>query len=288
MASGSGSTGKVCRRCGVDCAKLPRVKDDRGRYYCKPCYEAARREKLQRNAARATQADAAPATTVDDQPIDVEPIDTAADDPRTTEIALDADSFAIGDWSDAPVPLEAVEETCPGCGGAMASSAVLCVGCGFNRKTGRRIAMSAAGGATAPPTERLPIPRGATRGDAGTAAASGFAAQPWFFGLVSTLFFVGLYVLASRSLAMASVYQGMQMLFSLVIGLWVLVVAFQEGAAHGILCLLCGPYALYYGFVRQENRHLKFGLGASIVAAVLAAFLGGNLLLEMVAKRAGT
>jgi len=291
MASASGSAGKTCRRCGVDCSKLPRVKDDRGRYYCKPCYEAARREKVRRDAARAALAAEPEPAAVDDEPVDVEPIDTAEEDSRTTEIALEADSFAIGDWSEAPLQLETVEETCPGCGGAMAASAVVCLGCGFNRKTGRRMAMSEAGGAVAaPPTERLPIPRVSTRGDAGTSAvaASGFAAQPWFFGLASAVFFVALYALATRSLAIASVYQGLQMLFSLVIGLWILVVAFQEGAIHGILCLLCGPYALYYGLVRQDNRHLKFGMGASLMAFVLSLVLGGNMLLEALAKRAGT
>ncbi len=286
MASASGSAGKTCRRCGVDCSKLPRVKDDRGRYYCKPCYEAARREKMQRNAARAALADEAEPAAIDDGPVETGPVETADEDLRTTEIALEADSFIIDDLSDAPLPLEAAEETCPGCAAPMPASAIVCMGCGFNRKTGRRMAV--AGAAAAPPTTRGEMSRGAARGDAGTAATPGFVAQPWFFGLASTLFFVGLYVVASRSVALASVYQGLQLLFSLVIGLWILVVAFQEGAAHGILCVLCGPYALYYGLVRQENRHLKFGMGASLVAAVLAAFLGGNLLLEVLAKRAGT
>jgi hypothetical protein len=32
---------KPCARCGVDCTSLPRVKDDKGRYFCRPCYDRA-------------------------------------------------------------------------------------------------------------------------------------------------------------------------------------------------------------------------------------------------------
>ncbi|MBN1345655.1 MAG: hypothetical protein JXQ73_23385 [Phycisphaerae bacterium] len=32
---------KVCRLCGEDCAERPRVKDHKGRYYCRACYVKA-------------------------------------------------------------------------------------------------------------------------------------------------------------------------------------------------------------------------------------------------------
>lgn len=32
---------KPCARCGVDCTSIPRVKDDKGRYFCRACYDRA-------------------------------------------------------------------------------------------------------------------------------------------------------------------------------------------------------------------------------------------------------
>src|SRR5262245_38055066 len=40
MASG-GTVEKICTLCGEDVSGKPRVKDVRGRYYCKPCAEQA-------------------------------------------------------------------------------------------------------------------------------------------------------------------------------------------------------------------------------------------------------
>ena len=48
---------KVCVVCGADCAGRPRVKDPRGRYFCKPCYETA-----VQNKKHAKEAAAAPST----------------------------------------------------------------------------------------------------------------------------------------------------------------------------------------------------------------------------------
>lgn len=35
------TTEKTCVLCGENCSRKPRVKDDRGRYYCKTCHQAA-------------------------------------------------------------------------------------------------------------------------------------------------------------------------------------------------------------------------------------------------------
>ncbi len=44
---------KTCVLCGEDCSGKPRTKDARGRYYCQPCYDEAKRQVDARKAAAA-------------------------------------------------------------------------------------------------------------------------------------------------------------------------------------------------------------------------------------------
>lgn len=89
---------KRCVHCGDDCSGKPRVKDPRGRYYCKGCYDTL-------EAARA----AAPATT-GDAPIDLLPIEPP---PRPTA-------------SPPPRP----RRHCPACRQPIEPHALACIGCG--------------------------------------------------------------------------------------------------------------------------------------------------------------
>lgn len=51
----SGGTVKVCVACGEDCSARPRIKDVKGRYYCKPCHEQAS-DRLRETAAMKSDA----------------------------------------------------------------------------------------------------------------------------------------------------------------------------------------------------------------------------------------
>lgn len=103
---------KVCIRCGEDCSNRPRVKDKQGRYTCEACLAKA---KAAVAAAAAPAPQASPVAEVD-API-----------PLLEDAAVDAGPRA------AP---------CPGCGRPLWSDAKVCVGCGFNRETGRRLSVS--------------------------------------------------------------------------------------------------------------------------------------------------
>lgn len=273
---------KRCRKCGSDLLHRPRVKDHRGRYYCKPCYETALAAKREKAAAAQRNLQKAATTSADELPT-AEPEAVAEILPDDGDVSrydplLDVESSAV-----LPAPV-----TCPSCGRGLATDAVICTSCGYDRRTGQRIGVS-----SAPPTEPQPLRAGraAIARKQGSGADSGgapFWQTAWFFGVASLVFFVGFYVAASRNTALAAAFQITQTIYSLAVSIWLLVVAFQESAAQGCLCLFtCGFYSLYYVFLRQENVHLKFAMGVSIVSAVLGAMLGGQMLFALLSQQQG-
>lgn len=106
---------KTCIYCGVDCGDRPRVKDARGRYACRACAAAA--------------------------PAAVEPIDLTLPEPSDPPGA-DADIYALADPT--PAAASPAPRSCPGCGAILTPDARICVGCGYDERTGVKI--GAAGG----------------------------------------------------------------------------------------------------------------------------------------------
>ncbi|MFQ3651059.1 MAG: hypothetical protein SNJ75_12055 [Gemmataceae bacterium] len=49
-------------------------------------------------------------------------------------------------------------------------------------------------------------------------------------------------------------------LISMTGGIWFIIVAFQDEPYHGILCLLCGPYALFYLLTHLDKTARPFFL----------------------------
>jgi len=111
---------KICMVCGEDCSNRPRTKDPKGRYYCKPCFELARRRYQKKAAARARSR--APA-----------PPDAHGQPYVLTEPAPES--------KQAPVPSRP-SAACPSCGRPLPPNTKICVNCGVNVATGRSIVTS--------------------------------------------------------------------------------------------------------------------------------------------------
>ncbi|GAB5496727.1 MAG: hypothetical protein Phyf2KO_18070 [Phycisphaerales bacterium] len=122
---------RPCQACGKDCTGQPRIKDKKGRYLHKACYEKAKaKAKAKKEAALA-----AAATESDDiyGLEDVEP-------------ALSDDMFG-----DVQAP-QANAASCPDCGSMIQEGAVLCTVCGHNfqsNTSGGKIKVSKESGAKA-------------------------------------------------------------------------------------------------------------------------------------------
>ena len=92
---------KPCVKCGVDCAGRPRVKDPKGRYICRGCYE-------QLKAEHAPESDPPPGDIYA-----VEPAPPSGPNPDGMP--------------------------CPECGDHVAAGTIVCVSCGYSVELGQRI-----------------------------------------------------------------------------------------------------------------------------------------------------
>jgi len=112
---------KPCTVCGIDCAGRPRAKDAQGRYTCKDCIEKAKQTKT---ALKTTPPP--PATT-----------SKGGSAPSPSE---GDNSFLLDLGSKASLATTGTQP-CPECGRALTANTVLCIGCGYNLQTGKRVPM---------------------------------------------------------------------------------------------------------------------------------------------------
>lgn len=111
----TGSTSKLCVLCGASCAGRPRIKDSKGRYYHKECYEEALAH------GKAQQTDGG------------EPAAPGPFDP-------------FGDIGGKPVSSQLPgTRPCPECSQPLAPGALVCIACGYSLETGRKLETSASG-----------------------------------------------------------------------------------------------------------------------------------------------
>jgi len=280
MAGQASGAAKICVACGKDAAGLPRVKDSRGRYFHKECYEAAKRRAAARKAAAtsaqptatprqggaasgsgaAAASSATPPTAQSRKAKAAAPPDAIPPPSDLTSELLE--DLPVLDYSAPPAALPVTP--CPACGQAIASGAVICMSCGFNTKTGTIVATSVL---------KVPKAKPAKRGKSGSSGESIFE-KPWFLGAGPAALLVVLFLIALGGGGMAIPFMGFYTLYSLAVGLAVLFTAFSDGALKGILCLCVPFYAVYYVFGVAESTKLKYAFGASLLGGVLYLVLG--------------
>jgi hypothetical protein len=281
MSAASASPGKVCVVCHSDVTNLERVKDPQGHYYCKPCYVGAR-QKAAAERAVPTPAPAArrpaPAATPAARPAvkSAKPAKRAAVllDGLPVAKPVEDDLPSLDDLNDMDFGASS-GPTCPSCAGPMPSEAILCTGCGYNRTTGGRIST---GVGVPPPVKVVKSRSGPGVGAAAGARFADMAYQPWFFGAAACAIFLLLFFSAKANSAMVGPFILITSGFELAIFIWLVVVAFQDSAVHGILTLFtCGLYGLYYCYFGQDNAHLKWGYTARIFSTLLCYALIGSI-----------
>jgi len=112
---------KLCTVCGIDCSKRPRVKDQQGRYMCQECFDRAKQTK---------QVQKAPPPPVPD-----------ASSKAAEAALLNDNSFLLDLGSSKTAEVSGGTKVCPECGRGMSANAVVCIGCGFNSQTGKRLSL---------------------------------------------------------------------------------------------------------------------------------------------------
>ncbi|MEZ6242959.1 MAG: hypothetical protein R3B57_07945 [Phycisphaerales bacterium] len=99
---------RICRICGQDCSDRPRVKDAKGRYYCRACAESV----------------AARKKTAPPPPPDPEPLDLSLDEPDDIAIEPEVE------------PPRRAAGLCPFCARPLAPDTGRCPGCGYDPAQG--------------------------------------------------------------------------------------------------------------------------------------------------------
>ncbi|HVP09745.1 MAG TPA: hypothetical protein VMV94_01000 [Phycisphaerae bacterium] len=272
MSSRENTGAKICVACGKDAANLPRVKDSRGRYLHKQCYEAIKRKLEARKGAPASQpaapgaraaassqkvsSPAAPRPAVAGRASGGRPAAASHPSPAPPDLTSEVlEELPVLDPA-APLPVAVAAAACPACGHAMPNGAVICVGCGFNSKTGKIMATSAAVAPKAKPVKRS------------KSAASGILDQPWLFGAGPALVLLVLFAIG-RGGDMAVLFMGFYSLYSLAVWIWVLIKAFSESALQGILCLCVYIYLIYFVFAKVDDSRVKYAFAAHLLGFVL-------------------
>ncbi|MGE3107053.1 MAG: hypothetical protein AB7G11_07960 [Phycisphaerales bacterium] len=112
--SETGASAKICQLCGTDCSAIPRLKDGKGGYFCKPCAEKAA-------AKRASSAPKSPA-------------------PASKVAAAPSDQGIMAKLVDDS--LAGASGACPACRRKLKPGALVCTTCGFNTSTGQMVQTS--------------------------------------------------------------------------------------------------------------------------------------------------
>lgn len=129
-AGTSRGEGKVCVICGEDCSDRPRVKDRRGRYYCKACHDRALILK-QHSEPPGPDPTQQPPDIPESNPYAVAGAPLAVEPPTPTpQVKADPD------------PADQQPFLCPGCDSKLAGGTRICVHCGINVDTGRSVVTS--------------------------------------------------------------------------------------------------------------------------------------------------
>lgn len=240
------SPAKSCSICGIDVTGKPRAKDAQGRYLCQDCLAKARQTKdVQKNPP-------APA-----------PQNPGAK-PQTPPPDND-NSFLLGLGAKNSVA-ESGTKPCPECGRALASDAVICVGCGYNFERGKRM--------------QVKVVKAKQTDASGKAAAPGdsIIKNPHFIGVATLVAFGAFAGLSIVQTELAPIFSIVSGIYGLVIFISVVVLAFQDDTTAGVLCLLCGPYQIYWVLVKSENTLLKWLWCDNILIAIMGAFLNPAVL----------
>ena len=148
-----------------------------------------------------------------------------------------------------PPPSRPAGAQCPRCGAALETGAILCTSCGMNLRTGKKVQ---------PQTAASPSPR---------PLGSGIG-RVHKIGIGLLLFFGALFGLAFTNQTIAWAYHAVQLLFGLVVGIMVIVNAFQESAGQGFLTLCVPCYALYFVYARCESALIKWLFTIAILTRV--------------------
>lgn len=244
---------KLCGLCGADVTSKPRVKDAKGRYFCREC-AAKKQAELARKVGNSAGAAAAGGA-----------------------MALESDSDMMSRLVDDSLAKGA--SSCPACRRPWREGASICTHCGFNKSTGQMVGTQI----QAPELVKAPKVVGGTKKRRG---GKKFAGAHWKIALVLIAIFGAGFGLGLSDPQFGSVFMMGVSVYMFLFGVFAAIDAYQESDSllKAIGVFICGLYAIYYCVVETENDLLKGTAWAYIIVWLLviigsfAAGMGAGLM----------
>ncbi len=238
---------KVCIRCQEDCSNRPRVRDPQGRYVCKRCLQKAVDQK------HGGPADAKPSRQRS----------TPKPAPVEQPMFEDVDTDFLASYQDQPegMAMPAQQQsgpmrTCLNCKQPMPADGVVCMQCGYNAQTGRKMKTRTI--KTKQPKARKEKVSG------GVADAQTAIGTFMIFGLIV----VGLVIGSWNSMSVMNLSFKLFFFFTLISGIALVVCAFKDSLLDGVLSLFLWPWLVFWVFFRSGNPGVMALFGIQVMTAL--------------------
>ena len=149
---------------------------------------------------------------------------------------------------------------CPSCGAEMEEEAIICMECGYNTQTGKKL------GADKPKKKK----KKKAKGEGGLQPLL----DPMIQAGILSVIFVGLGIGSFFSDGAWFAYAGLYVLFSFAVWVFTVIEGFREEPLAGILNLICcWPYTLYFVYGRSDNDGLKVNYSLQIIVGLVFRFV---------------
>lgn len=169
---------------------------------------------------------------------------------------------------------------CPECRASMPDEAIICIDCGYNEKTGKKMETYRPVTAEdrAKEADVLATPATMPRRSGKKSSAGGVESE-YKLPIISFAVSLGLYLLAAGLMLVDPAFGAMAMLAALAVsfllalagGFWLIGIAFGDSVVQGLLCWFVPFYGLFYVATHWEETKVAFLFGA---AASLALTIG--------------
>ena len=224
---------KSCTICGIDCTNRPRVKDQKGRYMCQECFDKAKKTKqIQKSPPPAAGATSS----------------------KTVDTSILNDNSFLLDMGSSNAAGTGSGKACPECGRVMSAHAVVCIGCGYNATTGKRLNL------------KIEKPKKIKQAKAagGGGPAIDLSSGPAVFLIVLALMGVGI------GLGFVEPTAGMVITYvvSFAVGVWVIVEAFKLSLIAGLASIFLPLAGVSIGLFFAEDARVRWALLASRIGTI--------------------
>ena len=183
-------------------------------------------------------------------------------------------------------------QMCPGCMAPMPQGAVVCVKCGYNMKLGRRMETmrmgadggghGGHGGATADLMNKAAMSIEEDKEEERKKTREGMPWWVYLIGLIFAISFIVMMMILPQRVALLTggvIIYSIAVLVNLYASIRILIIAFHESVAQGLLCLLVPCYALVYVFMHWDTcgGYFLMSVAADVVSNLVAFCLQAGL-----------